>query len=172
MTPEEIRTLYEYDAWANGRTLNACAALTQEQLTRNLGNSFSSVRDTLVHIVGAQMIWLDRLHGASPAGLPTPDAYPDFVAVRAQWAQTESKLASYIGGLSAVDLERILEFRNAKGNVFRDQIGNILQHLVNHGSYHRGQVTTLLRQLGATPVSTDMIAFYRERAAAQASAAK
>ncbi len=63
MTPQEIRTLYEYDAWANGRTLNACAALTQEQLTRNLGNSFGSVRDTLVHILGAQMIWLERLHG-------------------------------------------------------------------------------------------------------------
>ncbi len=68
MTPGEIRTLYEYDAWANGRTLNACAALTQEQLTRNLGNSFSSVRDTLVHIIGAQMIWLERLHGSLAGG--------------------------------------------------------------------------------------------------------
>jgi uncharacterized damage-inducible protein DinB len=166
-----MRTLYEYDAWANGRTLSACAPLTQEQFTRNLGNSFSSVRDTLVHIVGAQMIWLDRLHGASPAGLPKPDTYPDFVAVRAQWAQTEPTMLVYVSGLSAADLERILEFRNAKGNVFRDQIGNILQHLVNHGSYHRGQITTLLRQLGATPVSTDMIGFYRERAATAAKAA-
>jgi len=168
MTPEEMRTLYEYDAWANARTLNACAALTQEQLTRNLGNSFGSVRDTLVHIVGAQMIWLERLHGSSPAGLPKPDAYPDLLAVRAQWAETEPTLRAYVSGLSAADLERILEFRNAKGIVFRDQIGNILQHLANHGSYHRGQVTTLLRQLGATPVSTDMIGFHRERAAAKA----
>jgi uncharacterized damage-inducible protein DinB len=168
MTPEEIRTLYDYDAWANARTLNACAALTQEQLTRNLGNSFGSVRDTLVHIVGAQMIWLERLHGSSTAGMPKPDAYPDLLAVRAQWAETESKLSSYVRGLSAANLDSILEFRNAKGIVFRDQIGHILQHLANHGSYHRGQVTTLLRQLGATPVSTDMIGFYRERAAAKA----
>jgi uncharacterized damage-inducible protein DinB len=168
MTPEEVRTLYDYDAWANARTLNACAALTQEQLTRNLGNSFGSVRDTLVHIVAAQMIWLDRLHGAPPAGMAKPEAYPDMAAVRAQWAETESKLSSYVRGLSAADLGNILEFRNAKGVVFRDQIGNILQHLANHGSYHRGQITTLLRQLGATPVSTDMIGFYRERAAAKA----
>jgi uncharacterized damage-inducible protein DinB len=168
MTPEEIRTLYEYDAWANARALNACAALTQEQLTRDLGNSFGSVRDTLVHIVGAQMIWLDRLHGAPPAGMAKPEAYPDMAAVRAQWAGTESQLATYVRGLTAADLDRILEFSNAKGVVFRDQIGNILQHLANHGSYHRGQVTTLLRQLGAKPVSTDMIGFYRERAAAKA----
>ena len=51
---------------------------------------------------------------------------------------------------------------------FRDPIGHILQHLANHGSYHRGQITTLLRQLGASPVNTDMIGFYRERAAAKA----
>src|SRR5580658_8607667 len=172
MTPEEIRTLYEYDAWANARTLNACAALTQEQFTRNLGNSFGSVRDTLVHIVGAQMIWLERLHGGSPAGLPKPDLYPDMAAVRAQFAETERQLSSYVRGLSAADVESFFEFRNAKGNLLRDQIGLVLQHLANHGSYHRGQVTTLLRQLGATPVSTDMIGFYRERAAAQAQAAK
>jgi uncharacterized damage-inducible protein DinB len=171
MTPEEIRTLYEYDAWANGRTLNACAALTQGQLTRNLGSSFGSVRDTLVHIVGAQMIWLDRLHGASPAGLPKPDGYPDMAAVRAEFAETESTLSSYVRGLSAADLERFFEFRNAKGNLLRDQIGNVLQHIANHGTYHRGQITTLLRQLGAAPVSTDMIGFYRERAASAAKAA-
>lgn len=171
MTPEEMRTLYEYDAWANARTLKACAALTQEQFTRNLGNSFGSVRDTLVHIVGAQMIWLERLHGGSPAGLPKPDAYPDMAAVQAQYAETESKLSSYVRGLSVADLERFHEYRNLKGTLFRDQIGHILQHIANHGSYHRGQVTTLLRQLGATPVSTDMIGFYRERAAAAAKAA-
>jgi uncharacterized damage-inducible protein DinB len=173
MTPEEMRTLYEYDAWANARTLKACAALTQEQFLRNLGNSFGSVRDTLVHIIGAQMIWLDRLHGASPAGLPKPDAYPDMAAVRAQWAETEPTLLAYVSGLSAADLDRVLEFRNAKGAVLRDPIGQILQHLANHGTYHRGQITTLLRQLGAAPVSTDMIGFYRERSAAQqAQAAK
>jgi uncharacterized damage-inducible protein DinB len=114
------------------------------------------------------MIWLDRLHGAPPTGMAKPEAYPDMAAVRAQWAGTESQLATYVRGLTAADLDRILEFSNAKGVVFRDQIANILQHLANHGSYHRGQITTLLRQLGAKPVSTDMIGFYRERAAAKA----
>jgi uncharacterized damage-inducible protein DinB len=168
MTPQEICTLYEYDAWANGRTLNACEGLTQEQLTRNLGNSFASVRDTLVHILGAQSIWLERLQGGSPSGMPKPEGFPDLAAVRARWAEIEPQLLGYVRGLSAADLERFHEYRNLKGTQFRDQIGNILQHLVNHGTYHRGQVTTLLRQLGGTPVSTDLIAFYRERSVAQA----
>ena len=165
MTPEEIRTLYEYDAWANGLTLNACAALTQEQLTQNLGNSFSSVRDTLVHILGAQMVWLERLTADEPSGMPKPDAYPDLDAVRVKWGEIEALLLDYVNGLTPADIDRVLEYRNLKGTVFHDQIGYALQHLANHGSYHRGQITTLLRQLGATPVSTDMIRFYRERAA-------
>jgi uncharacterized damage-inducible protein DinB len=168
MTPEEIRTLYEYDAWANGLTLNACAALTQEQLTRNLGNSFGSVRDTLVHILGAQMVWLERLTADEPSGMPKPDAYPDLDAVRVKWGEIEALLLDYVNGLTPADIDRVLEYRNLKGTVFHDQIGYVLQHLANHGSYHRGQITTLLRQLGATPVSTDMIRFYRERAAPQA----
>lgn len=168
MTPQEIRTLYEYDAWANNRTLGACAALTQEQLTRDLGNSFGSVRDTLVHILGAQMIWLARLTGDTPIGMPKPDDYPDLAFVRARWAEVEPKMLDYVGGVSAGDVDRVLEYRNVKGTTFRDPIGQILQHLANHGSYHRGQVTTLLRQLGATPVSTDMIGFYREQSAAKA----
>jgi uncharacterized damage-inducible protein DinB len=165
MTPEEIRTLFDYDAWANARTLNACAALAPEQFTRNLGSSFGSVRDTLVHIFGAQWIWLERLHGGSPAGLPKPDAFPDIAAVRARWAEIEPNLLGYVRGLPAAKLDSVFEYRNLKGTLFSDRIWQILQHLANHGTYHRGQVTTLLRQLGAAPASTDMIAFYRERAA-------
>jgi uncharacterized damage-inducible protein DinB len=168
MTPQEFRTLYEFDAWANARTLNACAALTPEQLTRNLGNSFGSVRDTLGHILGAQIVWIERLTGSTPVGLPSPDSFPDLASVRAKWAETEPRLHAYVNSLTQADIDRVLEYRNLKGVTFHDQIGQILQHLANHGSYHRGQVTTLLRQLGAKPVNTDMIGFYRERAAAKA----
>jgi len=91
--------------------------------------------------------------------------------VRVKWGEIEALLLDYVNGLTPAEIDRVLEYRNLKGTVFHDPIGNILQHLVNHGSYHRGQITTLLRQLGATPVSTDMIGFYRQRAA-QAQAAK
>ncbi len=93
MTPEDLRLLFDYyDAWANERTRNACAALTPEQYTRDLGSSFRSVHDTLVHILGAQWIWLERFHGRSPAALPAPAAYADFAAVRAGWADVERDL--------------------------------------------------------------------------------
>lgn len=164
MTPEEIRLLFAYDAWANARDLEACAALTPEQFTRALGSSFTSVRDTMAHILGAQWIWNERFHGRATMGLPKTDQYSDITSLRAAWPQVERDLHAFLEGLSAADLESSFEYRDSKGNSHRNVLGQTLQHLANHGTYHRGQVTTLLRQLGAQPVSTDMIAFYRERA--------
>ena len=165
ITPEDARTLYAYDAWANRRMLDACSALSAEQFTRDLGSSFRSVRDTLAHIMGAEWLWLERLRGRSPAVLPGGDQYSDLAALRARWTPFESELLSYVGGLSAADLERSFEYHDLKGNPHSNPLWQTLQHLANHGTYHRGQVTTMFRQLGAKPIGTDMIGFYRERAA-------
>ena len=165
ITPEDLRTLFAYDAWANRRMLEACGALSAEQFTRDLGSSFRSVRDTLAHIMGAQWIWLERFRGRSPSALPDGDQYTDLAALRARWAQFESELLSYINGLSVADLERSFDYRDLKGNSYSSVLWQTLQHLANHGTYHRGQVTTMFRQLGAKPIGTDMIGFYRERTA-------
>lgn len=165
ITPEDVRTLFTYDSWANWRMLDACAALSLEQFTRDLGSSFRSVRDTLAHIMGAQWIWLERFRGRSPSALLNAEDYPDVGRLRTRWADLQRELASYIEGLSVADLERSFDYRDLKGNTHSSVLGHTLQHLANHGTYHRGQVTTMLRQLGAKPVSTDMIGFYRERAA-------
>ena len=163
ITPEQARTLFAYDAWANRRVLEACSSLSPEQFTRDLGSSFRSVRDTLAHIMGAEWLWLERFHGRSPSSLPSGDQFANVADLRARWAQVENDLL--VNGLSAVDLERRFDYRDTKGNPHYSFLWQMLQHLANHGTYHRGQVTTLLRQLGGKPVGTDMIGFYRERAA-------
>jgi|SRR5690242_517710 uncharacterized damage-inducible protein DinB len=165
IAPEDLRTLFAYDAWANRRMLDACGALSAEQFTRGLGSSFPSVRDTLAHILGAQWIWLERFRGRSPSTLPGGEQFVDLAALRARWTQFEGELLSYVNGLTAADLERSFDYRDLKGSAHRNVLWQTLQHLANHGTYHRGQVTTLFRQLGAKPISTDMIGFYRERAA-------
>jgi uncharacterized damage-inducible protein DinB len=164
MTPEDIQLLFAYDAWANARTLEVCAALTPEQFTRSIGSSFSSVRDTLAHIVGAQWIWSERFNGRPTAGLPKADAYPDLASLGLRWAEVERALLAFVNKLSPAELDSSFEYRDTKGNAHSSLYRETLQHLANHGTYHRGQVTTLLRQLGAKPVATDMIVFFRERA--------
>ncbi len=166
MSPEEMRLLYEYNAWANRRSLSAAGALTAEQFTKPMGSSFTSVRDTLAHIFGAEWIWLERFQGRSPASLPDTTQYPDVASLGARWGEFEPRLLDFVRGLTQSDLDRVMEYKTLKFGVYSNPLWQSMQHLVNHGSYHRGQVTTLLRQLGAQPILTDLMHFYRERAVA------
>jgi len=166
MTPEEIRVLYEYDAWANHRLLDAAKALTQEQFTRDMGSSFPSVRDTLAHIMGGQWLWLERWQGRSPTSLPAATDYPELLSLRKRWAEVEKNLLTFVRGLTMEQLASVDEYKTQTAGTFSCPLWQIMQHLVNHGTYHRGQVTTMLRQLGAKSVSTDLSFFYRERGAA------
>jgi len=165
MTTQDIRLLFAYNRWANARTLSAAALVAPDALTRELGNSFASVRDTLVHIYGAEWIWLARWTGTSPTTPVAPADVPDVAALAARWKTLEDEQSAFIKGLTDADLERPIEYANLKGDRFTNPLGALMQHLVNHSTYHRGQVTTLLRQLGATPVSTDLVTFLRERSA-------
>ncbi len=166
MTPDQMRTLYDYNAWANRRSLGAAALLLPDQFVRPMGSSFGSVRDTLAHIYGAEALWLERFQGRSPSSLPAASQFPDAVELREKWSELESRLLSFVKGLTQADLERVMEYQTLKFGVYNNPLWQSMQHLVNHGSYHRGQVTTLLRQLGAEPVLTDLMHFYRERSVA------
>jgi uncharacterized damage-inducible protein DinB len=166
MTPQEMRTLFDYNAWANRRSIEAAAALTAEKFVQPMGSSFGSVRDTLAHIWGAEWIWLERFQGRSPSSLPDTTQFQDMASLRERWDELEARLLGFVRGLSQADLERVFEYKTLKFGVYRNPLWESMQHLVNHGTYHRGQVTTLLRQLGAQPIATDLMHFYRERATA------
>jgi uncharacterized damage-inducible protein DinB len=165
LTPEVLQSLFQYNLWANRRTLDACAVLTNEQFARDLGSSFCSVRDTLVHIYGAEWVWSERIAGRSPSSLPTDVTFPDFAAVRAKLVEMDTHYVDFTGKITSQDLQRVIRYRSFAGDELSNPLWQALQHLANHGAYHRGQVVTMLRQLGAKPVSTDLIGFYREQAA-------
>lgn len=166
MTPEEMRVLYDYNVWANHRALDAAAALTNEQFLKPMGSSFSSVRDTLAHICAAEWIWLERFQGRSPAALPDAKECEDLASLQAKWAEQEGQLLAFVSKLTQEDLNRVLEYKTLKFGVYKNPLWQSMQHVVNHGTYHRGQVTTMLRQLGAKAILTDLMHFYRERAQA------
>ena len=163
MSPEEIRLLYDFNAWANRRSVSAAAALTPEQFTKSMNSSFPSVRDTLGHIFGAEWVWLERFQGRSPSSFPDITQYPDVASLQERWLEFEPRLLTFARSLTQSDLDRVLEYKTFKFGVYSNPLWQSMQHVVNHGSYHRGQVTTLLRQHGAQPVLTDLMHFYRER---------
>ena len=165
MTFELLQTLVDYHYWARDRLFVAVEALTEDQLRRPLGNSFTSVFDTVVHLCGADWIWRSRWEGVSPMALPAPETYADLRALREGWQDEERRIRAILNRLGPDGIARPIEYQGWDGRRQAQPFWQMLQHLVNHGSYHRGQVTTMLRQLGVTPAkSMDLIAFYRERA--------
>lgn len=157
---EEIRELYAYNRWANRRILGAAAALEPASFGKNMGSSFPSVRDTLVHILAAEWVWLARWKGSSPTGLPSWDlATCD--DVRERWAEVEAEQQAFVEALTEADRRREVAYRDTSGRAWESQLDHMLRHVVNHSSYHRGQVITMLRQLGAETVGTDLIRYYR-----------
>ena len=165
MNIEDFRLLYSFNAWANHRTAEACSSLTSTQFTRDLASSFRSVRDTLAHIYGAEWIWLERWHGRTSGALPSADDFPNIEVIRQRLAEIDRELLDYVASLTAEGLQRVVSYKAISGAAQADPVWQMLQHLVNHSTYHRGQVATLLRQLGSKAASTDLILFFRERAA-------
>ena len=164
MNVDDLRMLLDYHYWARDRVFDAVAPLTLEQFTRDLGNSFKSVRDTLVHTYGAEWIWYQRWTGESPTALPDPADFPDLASISAVWIDQEEKIR-VVSRWPRTRRDRDgLSLPRDDGPGARLVFRHMLQHVVNHATYHRGQVTTMLRQLGApAPKSQDLIAFYRER---------
>jgi uncharacterized damage-inducible protein DinB len=167
MTLAEVTTLLDYHYWARDRLLDAVETLTPEQLTRDMGSSFRSVRDTLVHLCQVEWIWHARWNGTSPAAPlqeHLPERFTDAASIRRLWSEHERAVRAFVEKLGEAGLSRTIDYRNMAGQPGRSAYWQMLQHLVNHASYHRGQVTTMVRQLGGTPAkSMDLIAFYRER---------
>lgn len=166
MTPDEMRLLFDYNTWANHRSLQAAAALSAEQFTKPLASSFTSIRDTLVHICGTEWVWHERFVGRSPSSIPDFSALQTVDALRGHWSAQESKLLDFARHVTQADIDAVMEYKTINFGVYKNPLWQSMQHLVNHGTYHRGQVTTMLRQLHAKPILTDLMHFYRERATA------
>ena len=156
--------MLDYHYWARDRMFEALEPLTAEQVNRDMGNSFKSIRDTVAHLYAAEWAWYSRWQGTSPDKLLPADMFPDLAAVRLAGTELEAKIRAYVEALGEANVTKVIEYKLLSGQPGASPVWQMVQHLVNHASYHRGQVTTMLRQLGAQPAKPlDMIAFYRSR---------
>jgi uncharacterized damage-inducible protein DinB len=164
----EIQDLYAFNRWANARMRAAVAPLTSEEFTRDLKNSFPSVRDTLVHVMGAEWVWLTRWMGNSPTAMPAEWRDYTLDQINTEWAALEAAQKAFVDNLTDAELDRMVAYRNFAGQSHTNELWQLLRHMVNHSTYHRGQITTMLRQLGHPATPTDMVAYFREQRAALA----
>jgi uncharacterized damage-inducible protein DinB len=164
MNIQEARTLVNYNYWARDRVLAAVDALSTEQFTSTVNSSFGSIRDTLVHVLSAESVWLSRWKSEVRAGMLVAADFPDQPALRKTWQEEEARMRAFFETVDDAGLAQLIDYKAFNGQPFSNPLYQMLQHVVNHGSYHRGQITTLLRQFGAAPPKQlDLIAFYREQ---------
>jgi len=162
MELNNVRQLYDYNRWADRRILTVAGTLASDDFIRPMGNSFSSVRDTLAHILSGEWIWLERWRGRSPKALLDTATFPTLQSLESRWKTVEHDQTQFIEALTSQRLSEELTYINQKGQRYSYPLWQQLVHVVNHSSYHRGQITTLLRQLGAEAVSTDFLLYYDE----------
>jgi uncharacterized damage-inducible protein DinB len=160
MNKDDIQLLYRYNKWANATVLKSVAPLSTDELTRQLGGSFPCVRDTLVHIMAGEWIWLRRWKGVSPRSLFEASEFPDLAAVRARWGEVETEQMDFVKEVTDESLAQIISYVNTRNQTWEYPLGRMMQHLVNHSSYHRGQVANFLRQLGIQPAATDFLIYF------------
>lgn len=163
MERDDILRLYDYHHWAGDRVFNALAALSANQLDQPWGGSFGTGRALLRHVVGAERIWLERWNGYSPKTMPDFPPKSSGKDFRDEWEKVKRDQRSYLDELSRDHLTTDLSYVNLKGESWTYPFAEVLEHVVNHGTYHRGQLVHLLRDLGHAAPSTDYLLFVEER---------
>lgn len=154
--------LIAYSAWATNRVFDAIAAMPEAEITRDMKSSHRSIHGTLVHMISAERIWLGRLLGRPEADVLTERDAPTLASLRTVWEQAGYDMAHYLGTVNDRSLQETLTAPSPKGGSFTHQISQVIAHIVDHSTYHRGQVITLMRQMGVVPPNTGMISFFRE----------
>jgi uncharacterized damage-inducible protein DinB len=163
MTQKELSRLHAYSSWATNRMLNAIEQLTTEQYTRDMKSSHGSIQGTLLHLVGAEKIWLSRWKGVTEPFLTLAEV-PDLPAMRNVWEDVGRHTVQWLGTMTDAQLNGTFSLKTSTGETVTHIFWQAFQHLVNHSTYHRGQLVTMLRQLEVKPPVTDLIFFYRETA--------
>jgi len=158
-----------YSGWASRKLIEAAHNLTPEQRTRPMGVSHESLQKTLAHIYFADSIWYTRT--VDPAvPVPDPAQLPPMETLDIQWGNLQSNWEKWAESLTDAGLQRVAQYKQRDGSPFQTPVWQIVLHLVNHATLHRGQVVAMLRQLGVKPPATDLIFYYRELNAAGSAA--
>jgi uncharacterized damage-inducible protein DinB len=159
MNLEDVYLLFRFNRWANSVMAHAASFLTEEQLKRNLNSSFGSVRDTMVHMMWGEWLWLRRWKEEHPMIRFNPAEFNSLDEIRKRWAQIEMERTAFVSTLNDADLSRQITYVNSRAETWTYSLSHMIQHIVNHSSYHRGQVMGMLRQLGVHAASNDFLNF-------------
>jgi uncharacterized damage-inducible protein DinB len=159
-----LLTLTQYNHWANERVSKLILEAGEEKSDLFIASSFPSIRKTLFHIWDAQVIWLLRLEGKSLNTWPSHSFTGNLSEALNGFKENSLEFVRFFEKELENDSQRLIEYHSTDGTAFHNSVEEILMHVMNHSTFHRGQIISMLRIAGFDKVvSTDMIRFFRER---------
>ncbi|MCB1189399.1 MAG: DinB family protein [Leptospiraceae bacterium] len=156
-----IQTLFKYNYWSIDQIRNTLEKMSEEDFVRDMGDGVGSIRDKLVHIYGAEKIWYERIQG-NMISFPKNEEYSNQESIWSDWDVLRKNFLNLVSGMNEDDIQKKITYKNFKGEPFQQPIWEILIHVTNHGTYHRGQVGSLIRRATGKPPVTDLAVFFRE----------
>ena len=163
MNVKDYASKFEYNHWANRRLMEVVLQLPDEEFTKVVAGTYGSIRNTMVHILNAEWVWLEHC-GGTPRGPKLEDSeFPTATSLQLRWKLLESHVGDFLASLRNEDLNKVIEFRLGSGPLMNLPCGEILQHALIHSAHHRGQISVLLRALGKAPGNFDFLFYALEQ---------
>lgn len=162
MNKADILTLYDYNYWANARVLRAAAQVSSSQFAAPARLSHKSLRGTLAHILGTEIVWRMRCQeGLSLAAVPNENDFPSLESLVDRWTSEEQAMRGFLDSLDDPDLTRPVRYATTKGVPFENVLWTLLVHVVNHGTQFRSEAAVVLTEYGHSPGDLDLLLFIR-----------
>lgn len=157
--PDLLLRKAKFMQWGDERIMAAAGNVHADEYYRDRGISFGSLHKLLVHVMGAQWVWLQRWKGNSPPKLPDVADYPTRESIAGYWPVLHREFIDFIAAENSETLLRSIHYRNSRGEAFTLPLLELILHTLDHGTYHRGQANTLIKLAGGTPVSINYFEF-------------
>jgi len=154
---DDLFSLYAYNRWANERVIESLRALSPADYTREMGGGWPSLRSTFVHLATATDAWARRFSGHEVTAARPETDLPEVDDAVAVLTEAEDRLDAFLASLTPERMNAPFTWKNLRKETKTAVFWTVLRHVVNHQTYHRGQIASMLRRLGATPKSTDLV---------------
>ncbi len=159
-----LQQLAAYNTWANQKLAEVILGLTDDLHKKEIVSSFINLHLTILHMWDAEYVWWQRLKLQENIVAPSANFKGDTKELIQNLLQQNKQWEDWINNSSEMVLEHVVKYHNTKREPFKQPTYHILQHVFNHGTYHRGQLVTILRQLGQTKIpQTDFIVWSRKK---------
>lgn len=156
---EAIEKLYGYHIWAMDKIFLELETISEEEFTKDLVDGIS-LRDKICHIIAADTIWLDRIEKLETKFLDS-SFFPTISKTKEYFLSVKTRLEKLFHHLDETYISSKVNFKNKKGEEVAFKLFEVLFHIFNHGTYHRGQIAILIRKIKGKPPVTDIIEYFK-----------